>query len=437
MFVPNIQNEKAVNIVHCVDTEGPLYESSEATFERIYDIFGVKYEPTLQNLEMLRQGKDKAIAEMISLELLDYNDTWDKIDVMLNEITSKDFRHNFPDSFENGWKYTWFCIDWVGFMGENPRRRDMGFHNIFDHYTKYKEDEIQFHFHPISIKKDAHLTGNTYSPIIYETLARKIIDRLWFPSAVRSGVERPDSSFFFEQWIPFVYGNSSMKINTSEQFDLSDGRFGDWRHAPLEWMPYHPDYRDYQEKGNCHRLIARCLNMEARVKEISINDFRDGFKRASEGLPTLISFADHDYRNMKKEINRTQNMIRIVSGEYPDVKFRYCNANEGIRNVTNTTNLNPPKFSLTFDSSRLNVISENNIFGTQPFLAIKTKSGEYIWQNLDYRSDNWWTFTFDFYTLPKKAIDKIGIASNTDNGMTEIVVLDVDSNTIKRRVLHE
>ena len=31
--------EKIVYVVHCIDTEGPLYESLDATFERINDIF--------------------------------------------------------------------------------------------------------------------------------------------------------------------------------------------------------------------------------------------------------------------------------------------------------------------------------------------------------------------------------------------------------------
>ena len=33
--------EKIVYIVHCVDTEGPLYESLEATGERIFNTFGL------------------------------------------------------------------------------------------------------------------------------------------------------------------------------------------------------------------------------------------------------------------------------------------------------------------------------------------------------------------------------------------------------------
>ena len=46
--------EKIVYIVHAIDTEGPLYESTKATFERLENTFGIKMEPTYENLEKLR-----------------------------------------------------------------------------------------------------------------------------------------------------------------------------------------------------------------------------------------------------------------------------------------------------------------------------------------------------------------------------------------------
>ena len=45
--------KKIVYIVHCVDAEGPLYESLSAKFERIKEIFNVNIEPTSKNLEKL------------------------------------------------------------------------------------------------------------------------------------------------------------------------------------------------------------------------------------------------------------------------------------------------------------------------------------------------------------------------------------------------
>jgi UDP-N-acetylglucosamine transferase subunit ALG13 len=52
---------KEVYIVHCIDTEGPLYESIEVTFEMVNQAFGIKLEPTFSNLKKL-QNKDINLA---------------------------------------------------------------------------------------------------------------------------------------------------------------------------------------------------------------------------------------------------------------------------------------------------------------------------------------------------------------------------------------
>lgn len=67
--------------------------------------------------------------------LLAYNDTWDKVDAMLKECLSAGFRNRIRDSLGGGWVYNWFCVDHVDYE-TNPRRRDMGFHSIFDHYRE-------------------------------------------------------------------------------------------------------------------------------------------------------------------------------------------------------------------------------------------------------------------------------------------------------------
>lgn len=446
-----------VYIVHCTDCEGPLYEPIEATFERIRDIFGFTLEATRENLEKLQNkeiplsGEEEVVATLVSPEKLNYNDTWTKIDNMLDEITSDEFRQKYPDFFGNGWIYNWFCIDHVGFSGENPRRRAMGHHVIFDHYSAYikskniKQDAIQWHFHPLPFTRDAHRSATAYvsSPLVFEILARKIIDRKWFPVAYRPGLhtERPDSNWFLEQWIPFDYANQAVKGIPTDQPDLMEGRFGDWRRAPAEWKVYHPAHDDYQKEGNCRRWIARCLNMSSRAREITMDDIRDGFKRAALGKPTLISFTNHDFRDMKPEIAKMWSMLKQVSKEYPDVEFKYCNAIDAMRRVIGIDNIFKPNFEVQLDirgqkRALLEIESKNKIFGVQPFLAIKTKSNQYFWDNLDFQGSNKWSYTFDFDTLNIDAVDKVGVAANTESGVTEVVVLNISENKIERNTLN-
>ena len=246
--------EKTVYIVHAVDTEGPLYESLEATFERMNELLGLQITPSYENLKKIQNkefdldGNEDLAREIFSRSKISCHSTWDQIDAMLDVITSDDFRHKVKDSFGGGWIYNWFCLDHVGISGINPRRRDMGYHNVQDHYQEYfkwKQDDrdlIQWHYHALSITNDAHRAGSTFlnSENIFNILARKILDRNWFPASFRPGhhTERPDLHFFLEQWIPFDFGND---VTETKKLTLnaSEARYGNWSRAPKSWIPYH------------------------------------------------------------------------------------------------------------------------------------------------------------------------------------------------------
>ena len=124
-----------VYIVHCIDTEGPLYESIDATFERLKYIFHLDLEPSPELLHKLQEGQvnlsglEKSVQKVVDPQVISYNDTWDKIDKMLDEALSTTFRESTKDSYGGGWVYNWFCVDHVDY-DVNPRRRDICYHNI-------------------------------------------------------------------------------------------------------------------------------------------------------------------------------------------------------------------------------------------------------------------------------------------------------------------
>ena len=43
-----------LHIVHCIDTEGPLNENIEATFQRLKSIYNIELEPTRKNLKLIQ-----------------------------------------------------------------------------------------------------------------------------------------------------------------------------------------------------------------------------------------------------------------------------------------------------------------------------------------------------------------------------------------------
>ncbi len=436
---------KKVYVVHCVDTEGPLYESIQATFERLKEIFGIELEPTIRNLKKLQRceielgGKESQVAEVVAANRINTLGTWDKIDETLNIILSDEFRNAFKDSRGKGWIYNWFAMDHVGFNGNNPRRRDVGFGNIYEHYRELIEengdkDLIGFHYHPLPFNGHYNYCGTAYvnSNNIFQILCHRIIDFEMFPSVYRAGMEaeRPDSHWFLEQWIPFDYSNDSfVKDNNCRQPDLRDGRYGDWRRAPMEWHPYHPSHDDYQLKGNCHRWITRCLNLDSRVTKLGIDDIRKAFSDSYE-KDTILSFSNHDFRDMREEVLNTMKMLEEVSKEYPDVEYIYSNAIDAMRFAENL-NSSYVEFDISIKELgkeghiELVVTTKKPIFGRQPFFAVKTLSGQYYWDNFDFGIDpNCWIYVFDDKTISYDAVECVGIAANSDDGKTEIVKIN-------------
>lgn len=439
-----------VYVVHCIDTEGPLYEESTVPFEQIKNIFGIEIEPTrenlikLQNGELDLNGKEEAVSNLVDIHKITTRGSWEEIQKMLEQVTSEEFRNELPDSNGNGWIFSWFCMDHVGFTGNNPRRRDAGHHKVFDRYQKMvseqqKGDMIGFHHHPVPFSGNYNESGTAFwgGENLNQILCRKIIDRQWFPVAFRPGfhTERPDSNWFLEQWIPFDYGNQAVKVEETEQVDLSAGRFGDWRHAPIEWYPYHPSHDDYQKKGMCRRWITRCLNMYARIRQITLEDVEEAFCAAQKGQNVILSFTDHDYKDMCYEIDSVRELIRQTSEKYADVHFEYADAVTAMRKCLDLEyeDLNiDVEIQKCGSVPRLIIKTQDKLFGPQPFLAIKTKQGKYFWDNFDFVTpQKEWGYTFDNNTVKLEDIETIGVAASNAYGICQVVLLDMNGQVKK------
>ncbi len=439
--------EPVVYIVNMIDSEGPLYESIDETFVRLKEIFDLDLEPTwgnlnkLQNMEIDLGGIEEKVAAAFNRHNQDMYDTWDKINVMLDELMSDEFRTSLPDSFGNGWIFNWCCVDHVDYW-DNPRRRDMGYHNIFDHYArviknKGAPDQIYFHYHPIALSRSAHHCATHYFATgdrFFQILSRRIIDRKWFPAVNRPGfhVTRPDSHWFMEQYITFDIANEGTDQDYSHNLDIADGRFGDWRRAPISWTPYHPSHDDYQLPGNCRRWIARCLQVGGRGRLLRQQDVDQAFSEASDGSPVILAFSNHDFRDMRADVNNVREMLRVACERYPGVKFRYSDVRDAMRSALNLPDRESCDLVAQLEEDRLHVESEKGIFGPQPYLALKTKSGNYYHDNFDIQKPfHEWTYTFDHTNAPVGSLEKIGVASSDDVANVTVITISPDSGEVE------
>lgn len=456
MMVPNNRSE-AVYVVHCIDTEGPLYESVDATFDRLREIFHIDLPASEDLLRRLQAGEvqlgglESAVQKVVDPHLLAYNDTWDKVDAMLAKLMSGPFRTQAPDSAGQGWIYNWFCVDHVDY-DLNPRRRDIGYHNIFEHYialireTASMQDGLHFHYHPHSFRREAHRCATHWwssSNSLHQIISRRIIDHHWFPAAHRPGfhVIRPDSHWFLEQHIPFDFSNQATvnSVEDGAQFGLLGGRFGDWRRAPATWEPYHPSSDDYQVPGNCRRWIARCLNVGTRYRLLQKGDVRQAFAEAANGKPVVLAVTNHDFRDMEPDIDAFRKLLNSVAEDFPQTPFLYCEAVSAMRAALDLTPLPPCELELELrqidDRTHvLRVTSATPTFGPQPWLALKTVEGTYHFDNFDIDTPfHQWRYVFDEETLPLASVNAIGVAANNSFGTTTVVVINPATEKVTRK----
>ncbi|MBF0353621.1 MAG: hypothetical protein HQL43_00075 [Alphaproteobacteria bacterium] len=427
-----------VSIVHCIDTEGPLAEAPLSLEDGLEDnVFPRPLPPG---------GFDGDIKGLIDWHRKGTLGSWERITAMLRRATSPEQRRRFPDSFGTPWRFNWFCMDHLDFI-ENPRRRAMGIHAVYDFYSdlvlrQKLGDAVHWHFHPMSTYRQANQCATSYtnSPALYEILCRRVIDRKFFPRANRAGFqdERPDSHWFLEQWIPFDLSNmASDDICSKTNPDFEDGRFSDWRWAPKDWRTYRPAHNCHQLEGQCQRKIARCLPVLTRVANLSAHDVEAAFARAAQGLPTLLSFSSHDWRDLCVEMDYVAHLIEKAQARHPGVKFRYCEAVEAF-NAVHPAPVGPALrlgCRLLKDEKgrplRINIETlSGKIFGSQPFLAIRTRSRRYIHDNLNYwNSLDSFNYVFDEQSVLPEDVSAIGVVANDALGNQCLHTIEIDDQT--------
>lgn len=440
-----------VQIVHAIDTEGPLYESLGATFDRLREVFAVDLMPTAENLGRLQRGeinlghKTELVQEFLSAHRVSTLGSWDQIDRMLAEVTSEACRMRQPDSFGTGWVFNWFCLDHVGFE-TNPRKRDMGYHNVHDRYVELlasqpeSRDSLEWHFHPVSTYREAHRCATHYfrSDEIFQILTRRILDRNFFPSCFRAGfqAERPDSHWFLEQFIPFDISNMATADTTDidSSIDFRNGRSGNWRKAPHDWTVYHPSHDDYQIPGNCRRLIGRALNLRNRIGNVTQAEMDAAFAKAEAGETVLVGLCSHDWRDLRLELDSVHEMLRVARDRFPQVPVQYSRADEAFQAHVRPEQryFAPLQLELRLvpgdadDVPYLRVdVAQGKVFGPQPFLAIRTRSRRYLHDNFDFDiEDGRWFYAFHADTLPLEDVESVGVAANDFMGRTVVERID-------------
>jgi hypothetical protein len=153
------------------------------------------------------------------------------------------------------------------------------------------------------------------------------------------------------------------------------------------------------------------------------------FARADDGKPTILAFTDHDFRDMRFDIQKVHQMLVSSSSRYPKVQWLHSGARDAASEVLGLDPTPPIKLTVSFEhrpnSFMMRVESNTESFGPQPYLAVKTFDKNYLTDNFDIQIPRRaWTYVFDSQSIQPMSIDKIGIAVNSGNGTTSVVVID-------------
>lgn len=442
---------KVLYISYNIDTEGPLTETISASFKRIQESFGLKIKPSKKNLKKIQQGKYKIKSYFIKKKIKEFVDkkrittlnNWSRIFKQTELLNTKKFNNKFVDSYQQPMVFSWFFLTHAGFTGINPRKRTLGFNKVYLKYNlilkkifkkKFNaRNQFGWHFHAHSITNDAHRASTTYlnSSHIYDVLSHYVIDTLWFPSMFRAGHNsiRQDLNYFLEEWIPYDFSNTSyIKVKKLDGIS-STARFGNWSKAPTNWLPYNPDFYDYQKKGKMKRYIFRTLPIKEREYQINLKDIKKGFEDAAFNGKAMISVTNHDFRDILSDLDYFYKLLMQAKKRFPKVKIKFTGALDGAREVINMKSKRDYKLGLNLKILKNGkyyklYVKCKNIFGTQPFLAIKTKKKKYYWQNFDCEGKNLWSYSFDPYNLLLKDVDQIGVAASNKFGKVEVCNLN-------------
>lgn len=332
-----------IQFVHCIDAEGPLRETYWATMERLWARGLPRTVSSLADVQRGQYGAD--LADFVAPRRLAYLETWDAVQAMLARVTSPAFRARYADPQGTPYRYAWFIAE-NGPWKNNPRRKAVGRHEVYDHIMPFVHPELDtvgFHYHLPHPSGDALRDTSSFSNIgmMEEVLCRRLLDRDHFPLMFRAGgaIMRPDRQHWASQFFPLDYSRMSPSGGPGELMD--------WRHASDTWA------------GNWYS--RRCIEFDSINATLTPAHLHEAFKLAPLHERSVVAYADHDRRDIEPDVQTAYAMIQDIASTYPSVTWTWGRA---------VPDAAPPQISLSVRNGLL-WISGPTQFNQSPFLAVR------------------------------------------------------------------
>lgn len=374
-----------VHVVFCMDTEGPCDDPG--------------------NSEILKN--------------------WEAVDEAMDKLFKENFRNKILDSFNGNLKFGWFFLTWSGFNNKrNPRKRDLGYHKIYDHYrSRWGKliqtfgDEECWHYHhpPRSGVVNEWSTDWNSSQEYKSIISRQIIERNWFPICFRAGGTIMDKNLsqWVDKWFPFDYSNRA-------PLDVS---VMDWSDGIDEWKAYNPDPEFFKKEGNGKRYLARTMDLVTGSYTAGKVDIEKAFMEAENQGHAILSTFDHDYRDIEHRFVDFISTLNEVSKKFPNVQWKYSNPSNAIIETQSLQKNNNLKITTEKKDDYFSIKTNLDIHQENPWIAAQRTDGA-IFQlesNIEKVGKNLWRLSLD----QASDFKKLGIAASNNSGdsFTKILTL--------------
>jgi hypothetical protein len=378
---------------------------------------------TLITIQIIPQGKvylvlgsDTAIWDGMSVSNFQstYNlDLFTSPSSNTSVVMSEAFRDQIRDSYGNTFKFTWWMMAGNIFRyatnNNIPINNTMTLHLMKKYFGNKVElwgDELSLHYHTFNwtdYSGDGKYWWNQAQTFLETkddfdyTLAQFLLEENVFPVSFRSGWHYMDNDWqaYLNELLPYSLHNDWPHKHVDE-LEPIDNNY-DWSLSSPEFIPFNPSAENYQLAGDGKGWNVRSVYMGS-VSQQLMNQI---FQKANQGIDQIVCLWSHlpDTRFVN-EILQVNDAAQLAAENYPNVKFQYSTAIEAYQQWLQYGDSLKPELELTEEISGSDVkflITTNEpIFQSQPFVAVKDRYERYIIAQCENISENMWRTVSSF-----------------------------------------
>ena len=172
------------------------------------------------------------------------------------------------------------------------------------------------------------------------------------------------------------------------------------------------------------------------VKLLTDQEIEFAFRDSIENGSAILAFTNHDCRNMAVDIEDIYKRINNIHKSFQNVSTINSDAVTAMRNTHyGDDNKIDVDIKIDLEISKESEIDKiivkvkhGEVFGSQPYLALKTNDGRYYHDNFNERNyPKSWEYVLDESSIKLLNVEKIAVASNDIYGNQSIASLKIQA----------